>query len=366
MPSRRPPWASSTASTIESRLGSQPTTARRGVPSEVGATSAWISTSTGRVPSMPAKTAVPAVARSRPARNSSEGFGTSRRPPIRHLEHADLVGGAEAVLHRPQDAEMVAGIALEGHDRVDHVLDHPRAGDLPVLGDVADEDHGRAGGLGEANQRLGAAADLGDGPGRRFHRLRPHGLDRIDDGERGRPPCDSVATMSSTLVSAASSTEASAKPEALGAQPHLRHRLFARDVGDAVPAVGERRRGLHQQRRLADARIAAEQDHRAAHEAAAGDAVEFGDARSACAAPPCVSPARPSSGNILPFARRGSRRDGARPAGSRRRSPRRSCSSRRRLRTCLSSGCRRRRSSGRRSSGDAWPSGVSVRDRCGA
>jgi hypothetical protein len=33
------------------------------------------------VPSIPAKTAVPGVARSRPARNSSEGFDTSRRPP---------------------------------------------------------------------------------------------------------------------------------------------------------------------------------------------------------------------------------------------------------------------------------------------
>ena len=37
-------------------------------------------------------------------------------------------------------------------------------------------------------------------------------------------------------------------------------------------------RGLDQQRRFADAGIAAHQQHRAAHEAAAGDAVEFGDA----------------------------------------------------------------------------------------
>ena len=59
---------------------SQPTTARRGVPSEVGATSACNSTSTGRVPSMPANTAVPGLPRSRSERNNSEGLETSRRP----------------------------------------------------------------------------------------------------------------------------------------------------------------------------------------------------------------------------------------------------------------------------------------------
>ena len=37
--------------------------------------------------------------------------------------------------------------------------------------------------------------------------------------------------------------------------------------------------GLQQQSRFADAGIARHQQHRAAHEAAAGDAVEFGDAR---------------------------------------------------------------------------------------
>jgi hypothetical protein len=34
---------------------------------------------------------------------------------------------------------MVAAFALEIEHRVDHVLDHARAGDLAVLGDVADE-----------------------------------------------------------------------------------------------------------------------------------------------------------------------------------------------------------------------------------
>ena len=71
-----------------------------------------------------------------------------------HLEHADLVGRAEAVLHRAQDAELVRAFALEGEHGIDHVLDHARAGDLAVLGDVADQDDGGAGALGEADQRL--------------------------------------------------------------------------------------------------------------------------------------------------------------------------------------------------------------------
>ena len=160
--------------------------------------------------------------------------------------------------------------------------------------------------------------------------------------------------MSSTLVSAASSTGSGAEAEPLGAQPHLRDRLLARDVDDALPAPRERRAGLHEQRRLADPGIAADQDHRAAHEAAAGDPVELGEAGG-------------RARRLLGFAGKTfERKDAALcPARARRgrtgqrarsRSPRRSCSSRRRPRTCPSSGYRPRRSSGRRRWRGTWPS----------
>ncbi len=48
-------------------------------------------------------------------------------------------------------------LAFEGQHGVDHVLDHARAGDLAVLGDMADQDDGGARALGEADQRLRAA-----------------------------------------------------------------------------------------------------------------------------------------------------------------------------------------------------------------
>src|SRR5262249_26271717 len=46
-----------------------------------------------------------------------------------------------------------------------------------------------------------------------------------------------------------------------------------------MSAAGQRGRDLDQQRRFADAGIAAEEQHRTAHEAAAGDAIEFGEPR---------------------------------------------------------------------------------------
>src|SRR5258707_9947089 len=44
--------------------------------------------------------------------------------------------------------------------------------------------------------------------------------------------------------------------EALGAQPHLRHRLLARDVDRTMPGLRQRCGGLDQQGRFTDARIA--------------------------------------------------------------------------------------------------------------
>ena len=158
---------------MASRLGSQPTTARRGVPSVVGATRAWISTRSGRAPSTPANTAAPglggAVATGQEQRRGVRHLGEAAAG---HLEHADLVGRAEAVLGRAQQAEGVRAVALEREDRVDHMLDDARAGDLAVLGHMPDEQQRRAARLGEADQRLSGAAHLAHRPGRRIRSRR--------------------------------------------------------------------------------------------------------------------------------------------------------------------------------------------------
>ena len=52
--------------------------------------------------------------------------------------------------------------------------------------------------------------------------------------------------------------------------------FFAGDVQNLSPGSGQRGEGLEQERGLADAGLAAEEDGRAGHDAAAQDAVEFG------------------------------------------------------------------------------------------
>ena len=197
---------------------------------------------------------------------------------VRHLEDADLVGRPEAVFDRAQDAEVVARVALERHHRVDHVLDDARPGDLAVLGDVPHQNDGRAVGLGEADQRLRAAAHLRHGAGGRLDRFGPHGLDRVDDRQRRGQALGQGGDNVLDIGLGRKLHRRMAQAQPLGAQAHLRDRLLARDVGDAMPRGGQRRGSLHQQRRFADAGVAADQDHRAAHEAAARHTVELGEA----------------------------------------------------------------------------------------
>ena len=84
--------------------------------------------------------------------------------------------------------------------------------------------------------------------------------------------------MSSTKVCAASWTGASASPRRRCAQTHLGGRFLARDIDDAAARPRHRRAGLDQQRRLADARLPADQRRRTGHKPAAGDPIELGDA----------------------------------------------------------------------------------------
>ena len=179
---------------------------------------------------------------------------------------------------RAQNAELLRAFAFERHHGIDHVLDDAGAGDLAVLGDMADQDDGRAGALGEADQFAGRAAHLRHRAGRRFDRLRPHGLDRIDDQKPRRRALRQRRHDVLDRGFGGDLDRGFGKPEPLGAQPHLRHGFFAGNIDGAVLVAREGGRDFEQQRRFADAGIAAEQQHRAAHQPAAGHAVELGDA----------------------------------------------------------------------------------------
>ena len=69
----------STATIIASRFGSTPVATRRGIARSVGATSAWISSRIGRVPSSAQATAAP-ISPSTVRPKSSDGSGTPTSP----------------------------------------------------------------------------------------------------------------------------------------------------------------------------------------------------------------------------------------------------------------------------------------------
>ena len=130
-----------------------------------GVTSACTSASSGRRPSMVTATQVPGdllvvVLDEQAGRVGDRGDAVGGE-----VEAADLVDRAEAVLHRPDHPEPGVAVALEVEHHVDEVLEHPRAGDRAVLGDVADEHGGDVAGLGDPDQRGGDLLDLGDAAG---------------------------------------------------------------------------------------------------------------------------------------------------------------------------------------------------------
>jgi hypothetical protein len=98
-----------------------------------------------------------------------------------HREHADLVGRAEPVLDRPDHAEAAAGVALEIKDGIHHVLEHARAGDHAFARDMADQEYGRAGRLGESHQARRGFTQLRHRAGRAIETADGHRLDRVDD-----------------------------------------------------------------------------------------------------------------------------------------------------------------------------------------
>jgi hypothetical protein len=106
--------------------------------------------------------------------------GHRLQPVLLHLEDADLVGRAESVLHRAQDAERMAAVTFEVQHGVDHVLEHAGAGEGAFLGHVADQDAGQTMALGELDDQGGALAHLPDAARRRGEVLGEHRLDRVD------------------------------------------------------------------------------------------------------------------------------------------------------------------------------------------
>ena len=164
-----------------------------------------------------------------PGKEQGRGVGDLGKPPARHLEDADLVRRAEAVLDRAQDAELVAALALEVEDRVDHVLDHAGAGDLAVLGDVSHQIDADPAPLGEGGELVRRRAHLRDRAGRAVDGVEPHGLDRIDDRKARAFGLERGEDVAQVRLRRQPHRRV-AQSKALGAHADLRGRLLARDV----------------------------------------------------------------------------------------------------------------------------------------
>ena len=150
------------------------------------------------------------------------------------------------MLDRPQQPESVVAVAFEGQDGVDQVLEHPGPGQAPVLGDVADQEHGEGPTLGLADQPMGALAHLYHRAGGRPQIGVEHGLDGIDDHEVGLhlvEPGDERGEIGFT----GQPQGIDKGIEALGPQPHLLERLFGRHVQHPRPRAGPGRGELEQQ-----------------------------------------------------------------------------------------------------------------------
>ncbi len=202
------------------------------------------------------------------------GIGHSLQAGAGHLEHAELVRRAEAVLRGAQDAVRVVAVALELEDAIDEVLQDARPGDRPVLGDVADQEERDTGLLADAEQPRRRLAHLRDRSRRRADLRRVERLDRVDHAdvralalERGADGVEVRLREDLDLLRAAEPRRAKLD---LG-------RRFLAGHEERAPLAGDRGERHQEQRRLPDAGLTADEDERRRDEAAAEHAVELGN-----------------------------------------------------------------------------------------
>ena len=203
------------------------------------------------------------------------------------------MGGAEAVLHRPQQAVAGEAVALEGEHRIHQVLQHLGAGQQPLLGDMAHQQQGGVLALGDALQGGGAFADLGHRARRAAQLAIVEGLNAVDDRHGGPQGLQLLqhqlqVGFGQQLQAGCGRRRAPVLPVRRaggpGPLPLLRQpppaqlHLLGRLLGAHIEHRLTHRHGagaLEQEGGFADAGIAAQEHQGAGHEAAAEHPVEF-------------------------------------------------------------------------------------------
>ena len=82
-------------------------------------------------------------------RSGIGGIGRRQKKPRRvrhlfdafaaHIETADLIGGAETILHRAQHTQRGFSVPFELADHINEMLQRARAGNRAVFGDMTDQ-----------------------------------------------------------------------------------------------------------------------------------------------------------------------------------------------------------------------------------
>ena len=191
-----------------------------------------------------------------------------------HLEQPDLVGAAEAVLQRVQCAQRVAPVAVEREHGVDDVLEHARARERALLGDVPDQHRGATVLLGVLHEPVRAVAHLGDRPRRAGEIGIDDGLDGVDRQHLG-PGVGGVSEDVRQGGLGHHEQPGLQGADPLGPQLHLRARLLGGDQEAARAPGREAPQGLEQQGALAHARLTREQRDRPGDEPAVQHPVEL-------------------------------------------------------------------------------------------
>src|SRR5258705_8235786 len=166
-------------------------------------------------------------------------------------------------------------LSLEIEHGVDDVLEHARARDRALLGDMTDEKDRYVVTFRDLEESRGALAQLRHATGRGADHVGGHRLDRVDHGE-DRPHLADRLDDRAEVGFAQHVDAAAVDAETARAQLDLCSGLLPRYIKDAA-ALGQRGGGLHEHRALADPGVAAEQDERTAHDTAAENAIEFAE-----------------------------------------------------------------------------------------
>src|SRR3984893_1733765 len=195
-------------------------------------------------------------------------------PAVAHLEDANLVSRAKAVLLAAEDAEALVTLTLEVQHRVDDMLEHPRAGDRALLVDVADQEDRDMTTLRQQHQPAGALPDLADAAGRRGDAAQKNRLDGVDDRHH-RPRLFHTLDDAVQVVLGQDHEPVTLDAETLGSQLQLLDRLLTGDVEDRAVRARDLARQLQQHRRLSNPGIAPDQHQRPGNDAAPKHLVEL-------------------------------------------------------------------------------------------